>query len=188
MLFFVMVWYVMLCVAMVCYVMLCYVMLFYFMLCYVMLCYFILFYVMLLKAPASPQCQQRPCWRSKTDWTKLHLQRRKKESSENLKRDLRFSFKIDPTSWISQNSNVLHLQQKWHVWWDVSGKLCWIWTQMLKTLYVWEKSDRLSYKISNLVSNYVSNFVSNYVSERKVTHAQIIGIVNSNYAQENLSI
>ena len=64
------------------------------------------------------------CWRSKTDWTKLHLQRRKKESSENLKRDLRFSFKIDPTSWKFQNSNVLHLQQKLHFWWDVSGKLC----------------------------------------------------------------
>ena len=85
----------------------------------------------LLKAPASPQCQQRSCWRSKTDWTKLHLQRRKKESSENLKRDLRFSFKIDPTSWKFQNSNVLHLQQKLHFWWDVSGKLCRIWTQIL---------------------------------------------------------
>ena len=85
----------------------------------------------LLKAPASPQCQQPSCWRSKTDWTKLHLQRRKKESSENLKRDLRFSFKIDPTSWKFQNSNVLHLQQKLHFWWDVSGKLCRIWTQIL---------------------------------------------------------
>ena len=99
--------------------------------CHGMLWYVMLCYSTLLKAPASPQCQQRSCWRSKTDWTKLHLQRRKKESSENLKRDLRFSFKIDPTSWKFQNSNVLHLQQKLHFWWDVSGKLCRIWTQIL---------------------------------------------------------
>ena len=37
-----------------------------------------------------------------------------KESSKNLKHDLRFSFKIDPTNWRFQNSNVLHLQQKLH--------------------------------------------------------------------------
>ena len=84
----------------------------------------------LLKAPASPQCQQPSCWRRKTDWTKLHLQRRKKESSENLKHDLRFSFKTDLklrflTNWKFQNSSVLHLQQELHM------KLCRIWTQML---------------------------------------------------------
>ena len=121
-----MVCYVMLCVAMLCYVMLCIAMLCYAMLCYAMLCYAMLCYVMVWYLTC---CQQPSCWRSKTDWTKLHLQRRKKESSENLKRDLRFSFKIDPTSWKFQNSNVLHLQQKLHFWWDM--KLCRIWTQIL---------------------------------------------------------
>ena len=114
---YVMLWYGchgMLCYVMVCHGMLCYVAPWHvlccrvFMLCYVMICHAILFYVML-----------------------CHVMLWKEESSENLKRDLRFYFKIDPTSWKFQNSNVLHLQQKWHVWWDVSGKLCWIWTQML---------------------------------------------------------
>ena len=74
------------------------------------------------------------CWRRKTNWTKLHLQRRKKESSENLKHDLRFSFKTDLklrflTNWKFQNSSVLHVQQELHFWWDM--KLCRIWTQIL---------------------------------------------------------
>ena len=66
-------------------------------------------YVMLWYGMST--CQIEYLWR---ELQKLHLQRRKKESSENLKRDLRFSFKIDPTSWKFQNSNVLHLQQKLH--------------------------------------------------------------------------
>ena len=90
------------------------------MLWYGMLCYVLPWYVML-------------CY-GKTNWTKLHLQRRKKESSENLKHDLRFSFKTDLklrflTNWKFQNSSVLHLQQKLHFWWDM--KLCRIWTQIL---------------------------------------------------------
>ena len=117
----------MLCYAMLCYAMLCYVTLCHAMLCYAMFCYAIN-YVMRRNVMSRR--------------TKLHLQRRKKESSENLKRDLRFSFKIDPTSWKFQNSNVLHLQQKLHVWWDVSGKLCRIW----KERRLWENNAVLDFR------------------------------------------
>ena len=116
--------YVKLCYVMLCYGMLCYVLPWYVMLCYVTLCHAMLCYAMFCYAINYVMRRNVMSRR-----TKLHLQRRKKESSENLKRDLRFSFKIDPTSWKFQNSNVLHLQQKLHFWWDM--KLCRIWTQIL---------------------------------------------------------
>ena len=118
--------YVMLCYVMLCYAMLCYAMSCYVKLCYVMLCYGMVWYVMLCVAMV---CYVMLCYAIL--FMLCYVMLRKKESSENLKRDLRFSFKIDPTSWKFQNSNVLHLQQKLHFWWDVSGKLCRIWTQIL---------------------------------------------------------